>query len=270
VHAGSVHLKRKWSAGEAVFGPVVQLPAPGLVEIFALAGFDLVVVDLEHGPLNLETAENMIRAANASGIAAAVRVLANQPEHIAAALSLGADVVLVPHVTSEADAAAAVAAARFAPAGSRGVCPFVRAASYSATKDDGYYRDANDAVIVNVLLEGVDALANLDALLEMPGLDVISLAPFDLSQSLGVTGEIDHPLVVAAVEDACRRAEGHGKVVCFVVEEPSAARPWLELGVKWITATVDTQMIYAAARNFATELNRQMNQLRTTAAPGRE
>jgi 4-hydroxy-2-oxoheptanedioate aldolase len=244
-----------------VFGPFVQLPAPGLVEIFAHAGFDLVVIDLEYGPINLETAENMVRAANAAGVASAVRVIANTPEHISAALSLGIDAVVVPQVSSEAEAVAAVQAARFAPHGSRGVCPFVRAASYSAAKDDGFYEQANDAVIVNVLLEGVEALANLDRLLEIPGLDAISLAPFDLSQSLGVTGQIDHPLVVDAVQDACRRAEGHGKVICFVVQEPQAAGPWLARGVKWLTASVDTQLIYAAAHRFAAGLHAEMTGL---------
>ena len=260
MHSGSVRLKSKWEAGEAVFGPFVSLPAPGLVEIFAHAGFDLVVVDFEHGPINVETAENMVRAANASRIASAIRVLANTPEHIAAALDLGTDAVVVPHITCEADAAAAVDAARFAPAGSRGVAPFGRAASYSAKMDDGFYDDANEAVIVNVLLEGPDAIDNLDPLLEMPGLDVISLAPFDLSQALGVTGQIDHPLVVETVAEACRKAQGHGKVICFFADEPSAAGPWLERGVRWLTATVDAHMIYTAARRFVVELHEQASQ----------
>jgi 4-hydroxy-2-oxoheptanedioate aldolase len=260
VHSGSVRLKKKWAAGEVAFGPFVSLPAPGLVEIFAHAGFDLVVVDFEHGPINIETAENMIRAANASGIAAAIRVMSNQPEQIAAALDLGADAVVVPHITCEADAAAAVDAARFAPAGSRGVAPFGRSASYSAAMNDGFYEEANEAVIVNVLLEGPEAIENLDPLLEMPGLEVISLAPFDLSQALGVTGQIDHPLVVETVAEACRKAQGHGKVICFFVAEPSAAGPWLELGVQWLTATVDAHMIYTAARRFVVELHEQVSQ----------
>jgi 4-hydroxy-2-oxoheptanedioate aldolase len=258
VHSGSFALKAKWASGEATFGPFVSLPAAGLVEIFAHAGFDLVVVDLEHGPINVETAENMIRAANASGIASAIRVMANQPEQISAALDLGADAVVVSHITCEADAAAAVDAARFAPAGSRGVAPFGRSASYSAAMNDGFYEDANEAVIVNVLLEGPEAIENLDPLLEMPGLDVISLAPFDLSQALGVTGQIDHPLVVQTVAEACRKAH---KVICFFVGEPSAAGSWLELGVRWLTATVDAHLIYTAARRFVIELHEQASQV---------
>jgi 4-hydroxy-2-oxoheptanedioate aldolase len=255
MHTGSARLKAKWAAGEAVFGPFMELPSPGLVEIFAHAGFDLVVIDLEYGPFSLETTENMVRAAQASGIASAIRVIANQPELISSALSLGADAVVVPHVTSAADARAAVQAARFAPAGSRGVNPFTRAASYSATKDDGFYEAANAAVIVNVLLEGVDAIGNLDEILSVSGLDVVSLAPFDLSQSLGVTGQIDHPVIVDAVVDACRKARDADTVICFIAADPSEAPRWLEMGVRWLTTSVDTDLIYRAAKAFVSSLS---------------
>lgn len=259
--SGSDRLRRKWAAGAAAFGPFVTLPAPGLVEIFAHAGFDLVVVDLEHAAIGIETAENMIRAADASGISSAVRVMANTPDQIAAALDLGADAVVVPHVSTEADAASAVDAARFAPRGSRGVAPFARSARYSAAMGDDFYRDANEAVIVNLLLEGPDAIEIVDALFEMPGIDVISLAPFDLSQALGVTGQIDHPLVVDTVAEVCRKAQARDKVICFFVAEPAAAGPWLRLGVRWLTATVDSHMIYTAARDWVIGLGQQVSQV---------
>ncbi len=111
-------LRSKWANDLPVFGPFVQLPAPGEVEIFAHAGFDLVNIDLEHGTIDLETAENMVRAAHVHGIAPMVRVLANRPELITAALNIGAAGVLVPHVSSVEEATAAVEATKFGPFGS--------------------------------------------------------------------------------------------------------------------------------------------------------
>jgi 4-hydroxy-2-oxoheptanedioate aldolase len=255
MNEGAHKLRAKWAAGETVFGPFVQTPAPGMVEIFGFAGFDLCVVDLEHGPIDLQTAENMIRAAEARGIASGVRVAANRPETIGAALALGADAVLVPHVVGVEQARAAVDAARFAPLGSRGVCPFVRSASYSKTKDTGYYEAANDAVIVMVLLEGTDALENLDALFQVEGLDVVAPAPYDLSQSLGVTGQIDHPLVLEALTDACERAKRFGKQICFFVEDPADAQRFVDMGIGWITCSVDTHIITKAAERWTSVLD---------------
>jgi len=270
MHEGAAALKAKWAGGEAVVGPLIQLPAPGLVEIFGAAGFDFAVADLEHGALNLETTEHMMRAAAAAGITSGIRVPSNTPEHISTALNLGADLIIVPHVDGVAAAEAAVAAAKFAPQGMRGVCPFVRAATYSATKDSGFYADANASTIVNVLLEGTDAVAELDGILEVPGVDVISLAPYDLSQALGVTGQTQHPLVIDLVADACRRAEGHGKVIGFFAEEPATAAEWIGRGVRWMTSSVETQIIYAAAKRWLGELETSLGRLPVGAGAGTE
>lgn len=247
-------LRSKWAAGLAVYGPFVQLPAPGVVEIFAYAGFDLVNIDLEHGTIDLETAENMVRAAHVHGIAPMVRVLANRPELITAALNIGAAGVLVPHVSSVEEAEAVVAATRFGLGGTRGVCPFVRAAGYSALKESGFYEQANAGVIACVLLEGSAGFEALDGILGLAELDVAFIGPYDLSQSLGVTGEIMHPLVVGAVEKACAKAARHGKVIGLFVEEPDRAAEWVRRGVRYIGLDIDTQILYRAGGALRAEL----------------
>jgi 4-hydroxy-2-oxoheptanedioate aldolase len=251
-------LRSKWAHDLPVFGPFVQLPSPGVVEIFAHAGFDLVNIDLEHGTIDLETAENMVRAAHVHGIAPMVRVLANRPELITAALNIGAAGVLVPHVSSVEEATAAVAATKFGPAGTRGVCPFVRAAGYSAFKETGYYEQANTAVITCALLEGSAGLDALDGILALAELDVVFVGPYDLSQSLGVTGEIMHPLVVGAVEEACAKATRHGKVIGLFVEDPDRAAEWIRRGVRYVGLDIDTQILYRAGKALCAQVSKEL------------
>ncbi len=250
-------LRDKWRREEPTVGPFVQLPAPGEIEIFAFAGFDYVIVDLEHGAINLETAENMMRAAHAQGIVPLVRPLANRTELIVAALNIGAAGVLVPHVDSAAEARAAVAATQFRPQGiqgpdtedmfKRGVCPFVRAADYSAAKGPAFYADANDAVIAGILLEGQSAYDDLDEILEIDALDLILVAPYDLSQSLGVTGDIYHERVISTVRSVAERARTTGKVVGIFAEDPRMGADWAQRGVGFVALDVDSQIIHRAA-----------------------
>lgn len=248
MHADAQKIRQKWAADQAVAGPFIQLPAPAEAEIFALAGYDFVIVDLEHGTLGIEVAENMMRAAHGRGIPAIARVLANRPELICAALNVGAAGVLAPHVDTAAEARAVVKAARFGPIGSRGLCPFVRSADYSAAKGPAYYAQASEAVIVGVLLEGRSAYDELDEILAIAGLDLVMVAPYDLSQSLGVPGEVDHPAVIEAFKDTCDRAAATGKVVGMFSEEPEQAAEWVRLGAGFIGADVDSQILLRAAR----------------------
>jgi 4-hydroxy-2-oxoheptanedioate aldolase len=248
MHGDASKIRAKWAAEEAVYGPFVQLPAPGEVEIFALAGYDFVIVDLEHGLINLETAESMMRAAHARGAVPFARVLANRPELVGQALNIGAAGILAPHVDTPEEAEQLVRAARFAPRGSRGLCPFVRSADYSAAKGPAYYEEASAAVICGALLEGREAYERIDEFLAVDGLDLLMIAPYDLSQSLGVPGEIDHPSVIDRVEEICARTAGTGKVVGMFAEEPEKSGAWVRLGVRYIGADVDSQIILRAGR----------------------
>ena len=257
MHEFPQKMRDKWQRGEPVLGPFVQLSAPGEVEIFAFVGFDFVIVDLEHGAINLETAENMIRAAHAQGIVPIVRPLANRTELIVQALNIGAAGVLVPHVDSAAEARAAVAATQFRPQGiqrlddrdmfKRGVCPFVRAADYSAAKGPAYYTDANDTIISGILLEGQSAYDELDEILDIEALDLILVAPYDLSQSLGVTGDIYNEKVIATVESVAERAKATGKVVGIFAEDPIIGADWAKRGIRFISMDVDSQILRLGA-----------------------
>jgi 4-hydroxy-2-oxoheptanedioate aldolase len=254
----SESLRSKWSRGLPTFGPFVQLASVGGVEILAHAGFDYVIIDLEHGAINFETAENMVRAANAQGITAIVRVLANRPELITAALNIGADGVHVPHVSTVEAALAVVRATKFGSLGNRGVCPSVRSADYSASANQAYYDRANEETLAIVSIEGQEGLSNLDEILKVEGISVVFVGPYDLSQSLGVTGEPNHPLVVDKVREVCEKAEAAGVVVGIFVETPESAQQWVRHGIRYCSLGVDAQIFYKASRSLADQVALEM------------
>ena len=144
----------------AVIGPFSKLADPAAIEIMGRAGFDFVIIDMEHGPNSVQTVQNLIRAAETSGILPIVRIAKNSEANISAVLDIGAGGIQVPQVTSAREAEKAVCAARFAPKGMRGICKFVRAAQYSALDRLKYFKQANEALVILQIegQEGIEAL----------------------------------------------------------------------------------------------------------------
>jgi 4-hydroxy-2-oxoheptanedioate aldolase len=217
-----------------------------IVQLIAQAGFDVVILDMEHGPLDSSTLNTLIPAARAAGIASIVRVRTNESSLIAAALDVGADGVLVPQVASGADAAAAVQAARFAPLGMRGVNPFTRAAGYVGKTD--WFTRANDEIAVLVMVEGLAGVAALPEIMATPGIDGIFVGPFDLSQSLGVPGQIEHPEVVARIESIVAQAKARNLATAVFAPRAELANRWLGLGVRLVALGYDTAHVFSGLR----------------------
>ena len=188
---------------DVLFGPLLTLGTPEVAEVFALAGFDWVWIDLEHTPLTLDRAQQMIQAI-AGRAGTLVRVPWNDPVHIKRALDLGCDGVIVPQVRTADEARQAVAAAKYPPVGIRSV-GIARAQSYGMTLQD-YVLNANESVTVVVQLEHIDAVPHARDILAVPGVDAVLIGPYDLSASMGLAGQINHPEVAAVVAgwaDAC-------------------------------------------------------------------
>ncbi len=237
-------IKQALKQGQVVMGPFVRISSPDLVEIFGEAGFDFIIIDQEHGPLSTETASNLVRACDLVGMAAIIRVPDNQPWMIQHALDIGALGVQVPQVGTAADMERVVRSAKFAPDGSRGVCRNVRAARYSARDRFKYFAESNRDTVVVVHIEGQEGVENLGKILQVPGLDVIFLGPYDLSQSLGLPGQVDHPKVQSTMEEVIRMCRRTGVAVGTFADNVEAARRWIDLGVQYMAIGVDTSLIY--------------------------
>ena len=231
-----------------VLGPFSKTSDPAFIEMLGHAGFDFVIIDLEHGPNTIETAQNLVRGAQIGGVFPIIRVKEDAYSVIGEALDIGAGGVEVPQVSTAKDAERVVKHAKFAPEGLRGVCRFVRAADYSSLDRFRYFKEANESIII-IHLEGQEAIDNLDGILGVEGIDILFIGPYDLSQSLKVSGQVDHPLVIEKMQEIVRRCVAKGKAVGTFVDTPENAVKWRDLGVSYLSYSVDTGIFTDACRS---------------------
>lgn len=233
-------------APRGVFGPFMITSDPAFVESAGYAGYDFVLLDMEHGPGTFENLQNLIRAANVAGVMPVVRVPRGTDIWIDRALDVGAGGLLIPQIDTAEQAKAAVSAAKFAPVGSRGTCRFVRSAAYGAVPGSEYFSVAQDTVVI-LQAEGKKAVENLDAILDVKGIDILFVGPYDLSSSLGLIGQIDHPEVTACIEKIIKKATARNvKVGCFA-DSVASGRKLRELGVKFVGYSCDTAIFMNTA-----------------------
>lgn len=225
------------------FGPFMITSDPAFVEAAGYAGFDFVLLDMEHGPGTFENLQNLIRAANVAGICPVVRVPRGTDIWIDQALDVGAGVVMIPQIDTAEQARAAISAAKFSPHGTRGTCRMVRSACYGAYPRAQYFSKAQQTAVI-LQAEGKKAVENLDEILHTPGIDVLFIGPYDLSSSLGYVGEVDHPEVVACIKDIIAKATAKGvKLGCFA-DTVEDAKKWRDMGVRFIGYSCDTYLFY--------------------------
>ena len=193
-----MNLKQKLINREQTIGSWITIGSTAVAEIMARAGFDWLVVDMEHSAITLDIAQDMIRVIDLCEIPPLVRVGHNQPNLIKRVMDTGAHGVIVPMVNSKADAMQAVASVKYPPEGFRGV-GLARAQKYGA--DFKGYKDWNqENSVVIVQVEHIDSVNNLEQILAVPGVDGFIVGPYDLSGSLGVPGQFNHPDVLEALQ----------------------------------------------------------------------
>jgi 4-hydroxy-2-oxoheptanedioate aldolase len=229
-------LKASWRTGGAAHGAWLSIPSAISAEVVARAGFDYVCIDLQHGLAGSESAVQMLQAINLGASAPVVRVPWNEPGIIGRMLDAGAMSIIVPMVNSPAEARAAVAACRYAPLGARSFGP-VRAFMQEGAR---YYATANAEVACIPMIETVRALDDLDAILDVPGIDAVYVGPADLSITLGLPpgNNDDRPEFVGALERIVAACDARGIVPGIHASAALAARR-REQGFRMITVSAD-------------------------------
>lgn len=222
-------------SGRPCLGLFVNIPSPALVEMAGWAGFEFVVIDNEHGPAGFETTEHLIRAARCGGTLPVVRVSGTSPQEILKALDAGASGIQVPQVNSGEQAEAVVRAAKYPPRGGRGAAFSTRAGGYSLYGGPAHMGRSDDGTVVVIQVETVEAVANLDAILAVRGIDVVFIGPTDLSTSMGYPGNPGHPEVAAAINDCVRRISAAGSVPGLMVADGDAYRLWAGRSARYLT-----------------------------------
>lgn len=240
--------KRRLLAGEALDGLWFSSASPVLAEALSLAGFDWMLFDTEHSPVDVASVQPLLQAAAGGTAQAVVRPAWNDKVLIKRVLDIGAQTLLVPFVETPEEAAAAVAATRYPPSGVRGVAGATRASRFGFAAD--YFARANDEVCVLVQIETQNAMARLEEIAAVPGVDGVFIGPSDLGASMGHLGNPAHPEVQGALEDAARRLKAVGKpsgILATKVEDALRYRGW---GYAFVAGGTDLGLLTGAARTL--------------------
>lgn len=247
-------LKRKLQRGENVVGPFMNCSYGAFIEVVGLAGFDFAIIDMEHGPLEVETAEDLCRAGQGVGLDTIVRVRKNDAPQIQRALDIGSSGVQVPQIETGQEAAAAVRAAKYAPLGMRGISLYTRAGDYTVFGPEGITDRLNAEQMVIVHVEGIRGLENLDEIVAVPNIDVIFLGPYDLSQSFGIPGQVNDPRVVKGMEQAAVKIRAAGKAVGTFAKDAETAKRWFGAGVQYMSVGPDVGLWANACNQLLREI----------------
>ncbi len=237
-----------------------QIMSAEVIDMLGAAGLDFTIVDCEHGAFGIETAENLFRACDANGLVPIVRAPSADPGFVGRALDAGAAAVLMPGIATAAQAQAAVAAGRFAPDGSRGACPCVRAGGHYITDWRGYVGAQARDTGVMALVETAEGLSNIDAICRVDGLLALVIGPFDLSVSLGFQGDYRHPDVQAAIDRMLAAADAAKLPVIAPIFNPDVTeakrqqREWQAKGVSHFVVGTDKIIFADAVMRYRTGL----------------
>ncbi|GGX47314.1 aldolase [Tateyamaria omphalii] len=213
-------LKSLLASEATVLGTWTQIAAPEMVDLIGLNGFQFTIIDCQHGPFGIETAENLARAADANNIAVALRVSRNDPVEIMKALDAGIRHVVVPNMETAEEAAQAVAATRFGPAGLRGACPCCRSGGHFIRNWQDYVLAEEARTGAIALVETANGHRNINAICATEGLVALMVGPFDLSVSMGFGGDWRNDTVSQAVSDIVTAAQAAGLPVMMPVFAP--------------------------------------------------
>lgn len=235
--------------GRQQIGIWCAIPGSGHAESIASCGFDWMLIDTEHTPVDTATVQAMLQGAAPYPTHAAVRPGWNDPVEIKRLLDVGALTILVPYVQSAAEAEKAVAAVRYPPLGMRGVAGIMRASRYGTVPN--YTARANDEICLLVQVETAEALTQIEAIAAVEGVDGIFIGPADLATSMGFPGNPGHPEVKATILDAIRRIRAAGKPAGILSLDQAFLAEAVEAGTLFTAVDVDSAIVLRGARELA-------------------
>lgn len=220
--------------GRSVAGPFVGVASATMAELFGAAGCDFIVIDTEHSAMGMIEAEHLIRGADVWNMTSIVRVYTHHFAVINKALDAGAQGVFMPQVNTAAQAEQIVRAARYAPRGIRGVAGITRAAGYGTADLRRHVAESNEEILVIIQIETVEAMRNLDGILQVEGIDLIFIGPNDLSLSLGFPGQRDHASVQEAIETIAAKVQEANMPLGITASTPEAALDYAGKGYQFL------------------------------------
>lgn len=251
-------LEKLRNTSESCIGTWITLPSPELVDVICSAGPDFVVIDTEHAPLSLETAQLMSMACVSRKVSPVYRVPGAISDRIVPALEIGSHAIQAPNISTAAEASFFVKAARYQPVGLRGLSPYTRACNYSAAFADKIIQTANQNTLLIAQVEGADGIKNIDEILSVQGIDICFLGLYDLSNCLNVPGQLDHPELLKLFSILVNKIGNAGVIVGSIANNQSQLKFLKNSGVRYITYSADCHVMSNAYREIFKPENLQI------------
>ena len=243
------HTRERLAKGETVLGCAIQsYRSPEIARTFAAAGFDYVFLDMEHGSFNLETVQDMIAAAAGAGITPIVRVAELLYSLVARLLDASAQGIILPRVEDPRLLEEALSWLRFPPQGKRGFGVNATMIDYEAHTFAEIIEHQNRNTLAVVQFETTTAMERADELLSVKGMDIAMVGPADLSISLGIPGETEHPLLISTVERLIEKCNRHGVVPGIQTRSVATAKAWVERGMRFVGAGAEHGLLLEKSR----------------------
>lgn len=248
------NLKQRLKQGETLTGCWLNLGTSITAEIVGSAGFDWVLIDLEHGAGAEKDVLQQLQALEHTSAAAIVRVESSQSQRIHRILDMGAEGIMCPRISNAAEAMDVARGLYYPPHGKRGLAKMVRATRFGKDFND-YFKNAKDNILGIVQIETAEVLNHLEAVAAIDGIDVLFIGPSDLSMELGIFGQFDHPLFRDALKATVSAAKKADKATGILLFNPDDYRMYHDLGIRFIACGSDATFVAEGARNMAAKLN---------------
>ncbi|MHC4564631.1 MAG: HpcH/HpaI aldolase family protein [Planctomycetota bacterium] len=247
------NIKERIYNGETLLGCWLNLGSPLTSEIVGMAGFDWVLIDLEHGAGYEGQVLHQLQALEHTPAASIVRVESYQRQRFHRVLDLGAEGIMCPRIYTQADAEQAVKGIRYQPEGARGMAKMIRAAQFGADFES-YLADQKKNLVCIVQIETAEILDSLDSVAATDGVDVLFVGPTDLSLALGVYGQPDHPKFAEAIKATADAAAKEGKAAGILLKDPDEFKRYYDFGFRFIACCSDGVFVQNGASKTAETL----------------
>ncbi|MBZ4646217.1 MAG: hypothetical protein JG777_1706 [Clostridia bacterium] len=252
------NVKERLKKGESIIGTMVTVfDNPDIVKMLKVCGFDLFIVDSEHGYMDYSKVAGLFGIARAIGIAGLVRIPEVKREVVLKYMEMGADGILLPNTETVEQARALVEYAKYYPMGNRGVSLLRAHTSYEKIPSAvEYMKKANEETILMVQIESPKGVENVGKILDIEGIDAAFIGPNDLSQSMGIMGQTDNPMFIEAVDKVITAAKERNKFSGIHMMSAAALEPWINKGMTLNLWANDVVMLMNAAREGLSQLKK--------------
>ncbi len=251
--------KEKLRSGQPVICAFIRIPEPSIAEIMALCGVELLIIDAEHYQFNSETMVNIVRASDIYGMSCLVRVTNTDHDKICRFLDMGADGILLADTVDAAQVKDLVDAVKYYPIGHRGVASESRGGRFGhLSAPDRFAMVNNNRTIIAAVIETKSALEDIDAILQVAELDIVSVGAADLSYAYGVPGQTNHPQQVALREKLYKKIVASGKTALDKAATIEAAKAAVENGVRCLYVASDTVLLNQGLKNIIAPIQKSI------------